>query len=64
MPLPNVCQPEIINISQNIRLRKYDGNYVIGLPWYQDPYVYNNSEGIFEDSKNQIWIMLRECTHG
>lgn len=31
----NICQPEIINISQNIRLGKYDGNYLIGLPWYQ-----------------------------
>jgi GNAT superfamily N-acetyltransferase len=51
MPLPNVYQPEIIYISQNVRLRKYDGNYHIGLPWYQDPYVYNNSEGIFDDLK-------------
>ena len=50
MSLPNVYQPEIIFISTNIRLRKYDGNYQIGLPWYQDPYVYNNSEGIFDDS--------------
>ena len=51
MPLPNIYQPEIIDINQNIRLRKYDGNYQIGLPWYQDPYVYNNSEGIFDDLK-------------
>lgn len=51
MPLPNVYQPKTININQNIRLRKYDGNYQIGLLWYQDPCVYNNSEGIMDDSK-------------
>ena len=29
MSLPNVSQLEIINISQNIRLRKYDGIYYL-----------------------------------
>ena len=51
MPLQNVLQPEIIDINQTLRLRKYDGNYQVALHWYHDPYVYNNSEGIFDDSK-------------
>ena len=42
---------DIINISDNLRLRRYDGQYELFLPAYQDPYVYQNSEGIFDDSK-------------
>ena len=44
-------QPEIITINDSLRLRKYDGNYHIFLPAYQDPYIYQNSEGIFDDAK-------------
>ena len=51
MPLPNVEQLEIIYINENLRLRKYDGNYEIALQWYQDPDVYINSEGIFDSLK-------------
>ena len=51
MPLPNINQPEMIIVNPNIRLRKYDGNYKLGLPWYQDPYVIHNSEGILDESK-------------
>ena len=51
MPFPNVEQPEIIMLSDTVRLRKYDGNYEIGLPWYQDPEVFPNSEGILDDRK-------------
>ncbi|MBQ4321232.1 MAG: GNAT family N-acetyltransferase, partial [Oscillospiraceae bacterium] len=36
-------------ISDSLRLRKYDGNYHLLLPGYQDPYVYQNSEGIFDE---------------
>lgn len=51
MPLGNVQQPEIISIRDDLRLRKYDGHYALFLPGYQDPYVYQNSEGIFDESK-------------
>lgn len=54
MPIKNVQQPEIIMISDSLRLRKYDGNYKKLLAGYQDPYVYQNSEGIFDDDKNPI----------
>lgn len=46
MPFQNVLQPEFIKIDDMLRLRKYDGNYEIAIPWYQDPVVYYNSEGI------------------
>ena len=51
MPLATVPQPEIIPIREDLRLRKYDGNYALLLPGYQDPYVCRNSEGIFDDAK-------------
>ncbi len=44
-------QPEIISISPTLRLRKYDGHFELFLPGYQDPFVYQNSEGIFEKSR-------------
>ena len=42
-------QPDILHISAALRLRKYDGHYQLLLPGYQDPYVYQNSEGIFDE---------------
>ena len=51
MPLGNAVQPEIIEISDRLRLRRYDGHYELFLPGYQDPAVYQNSEGIFDEAK-------------
>ena len=44
-------QPEIITIDTNLRLRAYDGNFQIAIPWYQDQTVYYNSEGIEDPAK-------------
>lgn len=51
MPIKGIMQPEIIQLSDNIRLRKYDGHAELALPGYRDPVVYQNSEGIFDESK-------------
>ncbi|MCL2217002.1 MAG: GNAT family N-acetyltransferase [Defluviitaleaceae bacterium] len=51
MPITGVIQPEIIEIEEGLRLRAYDGNHLTGLPWYQNPVVYYNSEGITDLSK-------------
>nr|WP_300665168.1 GNAT family N-acetyltransferase [uncultured Acetatifactor sp.] len=51
MALKDTPQPEIIEISDSIRLRRYDGNFGLFLPGYQNPVVYKNSEGIFDESK-------------
>ena len=51
MALENHEQPQIIPIRDDLRLRKYDGHYELFLPGYQDPCVYQNSEGIFEESR-------------
>ena len=44
-------QPEIIQLSDTYRLRRYDGHYELALPGYRDPVVYENSEGIFDENK-------------
>lgn len=46
----NPSQPQFIIINDTLRLRKYDGNYHSFLTAYQDPFVYQNSEGIFDES--------------
>ena len=51
MPLQGIIQPEIIQLSETIRLRTYDGHAEYALPGYRDPVVYQNSEGIFDESK-------------
>ena len=51
MGLKDFEQPELIEISDTLRLRKFDGNYEQFLPGYQNPVVYQNSEGIFDESR-------------
>ena len=51
MPIKNIEQSAVIEIDDDIRLLKYNGDYDIALIGYQDPYVYKNSEGIFDDAK-------------
>lgn len=51
MALKEFIQPEIIDINDWLRLRKYDGRYELFLPGYQNPVVYQNSEGIFDESR-------------
>ena len=36
MPIENVIQPEIIEIDNTLRLRKYDGVHGFAFDWYQD----------------------------
>ncbi|SCK04412.1 Uncharacterised protein [uncultured Clostridium sp.] len=36
MPILGITQPDFINISDEIRLRKYDGKADFALDWYQD----------------------------
>ncbi|NEW62157.1 GNAT family N-acetyltransferase [Granulicatella sp. zg-ZJ] len=36
MPIKDVVQPNIIQIDDVLRLRKFDGNFDFALEWYQD----------------------------
>lgn len=51
MAYKDFIQPQIINIDNEVRLRAYDGSYKQAIPWYQDEFVYYNSEGITDTSK-------------
>jgi RimJ/RimL family protein N-acetyltransferase len=51
MAYKDFVQPQIINIDNEVRLRSYDGSYKQAIPWYQDEFVYYNSEGITDTSK-------------
>lgn len=51
MPLPGIEQPQVLPLREGLRLARYDGHYEKALPGYQDPYVYQNSEGIFDEDK-------------
>lgn len=37
MPIKGIEQPEIIQVDETLRLRKYDGKHEFALAWYQDP---------------------------
>ena len=37
MPIENIPQPELLPVSDSLRLRKYDGNHDFALFWYLDP---------------------------
>ena len=51
MPLSGIEQPDVLQLTETLRLKRYDGHYEKALAGYQDPYVYQNSEGIFDESK-------------
>lgn len=37
MPIPGTPQPEVLEIDDTLRLRRYDGQFAPALAWYQDP---------------------------
>ena len=37
MPIEGIEQPSVLNVREDLRLRKYDGVYDFAFPWYQDP---------------------------
>ncbi len=64
MPFENTAQPEYLVIHDSLRLRKYDGDYKRFLKPYQDPYIYRNSEGIFDDEKKpDLDYVRRMCDY-
>lgn len=64
MALKEFEQPEIIDINDSLRLRKYDGHYELFLPGYRDPVVYQNSEGIFDEGRiPDLEYVKRMCTY-
>lgn len=46
MPIQGIEQPELIQVDETIRLRKYDGIHDFALEWYQDPEVVWLMDGV------------------
>ena len=64
MALENTHQPDYLPVTNTLRLRKYDGHYEYFLSGYQDPVVYQNSEGIFDPDKiPDLAYMQRMCSY-
>lgn len=64
MALEKTVQPEVIPVRADLRLRKYDGDYACFLPGYRDPVVYQNSEGIFDESRiPDLEYVKRMCSY-
>ena len=54
MPITGIKQPNIINITKELRLRKYDGIYDFALKWYQDEetlMLVNNSPDKYDSDR-------------
>ncbi|MFA7075579.1 MAG: GNAT family protein [Candidatus Izemoplasmatales bacterium] len=58
MPFQGIEQPDIIQIDNQLRLRKYDGNFLQAYTWYQDDVVRKFSEGITDPNKrlDENWV--------
>ncbi len=46
MPIPNIEQPDIIEIDSTLRLRAFDGIFDFALPWYCDTEVVYLVDGV------------------
>lgn len=71
MPILHIKQPEIISVKHNLRLRKYDGNIMFALEWYQDldtiylvdgnrePYTLERLKAMYEylDKKGELYFI-------
>ena len=75
MPIAGIPQPEIIPVDDTLRLRKFDGDYDVALPWYQDretlllvdgkedPYTPTRIKGMYDylDAHGELyWIEYRQ----
>lgn len=46
MPISGVVQPDILVADEELRLRKFDGNYDFAFDWYQDPETVKLVDGV------------------
>lgn len=75
MAIPGIIQPEFLEISGSLRLRRYDGRHGFALPWYQDeemvylvdgvraPYTVEKLDRMYaclEGLGELYWIEVRE----
>jgi GNAT superfamily N-acetyltransferase len=46
MPFDHIIQPKLINITEHLRLRKFDDNYSFAYSWYQDENTVKLVDGV------------------
>ena len=51
MPLEGIEQPAYLYVDEGLRLRAYDGDYALALPWYEDERVRRDSEGVTDGDR-------------
>ena len=54
MPIPGIDQPELLPVSDTLRLRRYDGNAEFARDWYQDERTLR-----MVDDKNEPYKLAR-----
>ncbi len=60
MPIAGIEQPEIIQIDEKLRLRKFDDNFEFAFIWYQDEqtnYMMDGKRGVYD------WDQLSRMYH-
>lgn len=66
MPMESIIQPELLPVSDSLRLRKYDGVHDFALSWYQDPetvWLVDGDRDIYTPEKlNKMYT--HQDTHG
>ena len=66
MPITGIEQPNFIQITKEIRLRKFDGNYDFAFDWYQDEDTVYLVDGVKEPYDRETLTRMYEYlnSHG
>lgn len=60
MPIPNIEQPEVIVIEDDLRLRKFDDHFDFAFDWYQDEETVYLVDGV---KRPYSWETLANMYH-
>lgn len=66
MPISNIPQPDILPVSETLRLRKYDGIHDFALSWYTDPetvWLVDGDQELYTPEKLEK-MYTHQDTHG
>ena len=59
MPISGGVQPNVLVVDEELRLRKFDGNYDFAFDWYQDPETVKLVDGVDQPYDRENWTV---CT--
>lgn len=64
MPIPGIRQPELLGIDEDLRLRRFGGEYGFALAWYQDPETVWLVDGVRQPYTRQKLDRMYRCLEG